>query len=162
MISLLLAMDRNRLIGKDNDLPWHLPADLAYFKRITMGHAIVMGRKTYESIGRALPGRENIVLTRDPHFSAEGCRVIHSLDEIKKIEEEQQGELFVIGGAELFNQVLSISDRLYITVIDEIFEGDTYFTEINENEWTLISSEKGITNEKNIHDHFFNVYERKK
>ncbi|MCC3357084.1 dihydrofolate reductase [Bacillus sp. REN16] len=160
MISLLLAMDKNQLIGKDNDLPWRLPADLAYFKRVTMGHAIIMGRKTYDSIGRPLPGRENIIVTRDTSYKAEGCKVIHSIDEIVKLREETDQELFVIGGAEIFKMILPYSDRLYITEIEEEFEGDTYFPAFNKNEWKVISKEKGIKDEKNPYDYTFIVYEK--
>lgn len=160
MISLLLAMDKNQLIGKDNDLPWRLPADLAYFKRVTMGHPIIMGRKTYDSIGRPLPGRENIIITRDTTYKAEGCKVIHSIDEIVKMSEETDQELFVIGGAEIFKEILPHSDRLYITEIEEEFEGDTYFPVFNKIEWKVISKEKGIKDEKNPYEYTFLVYEK--
>lgn len=160
MISLLVAMDKNRLIGKDNDLPWRLPADLAYFKRVTMGHPIIMGRKTYDSIGRPLPGRENIIVTRDTSYKMEGCKVIHSIDEILKMNEEHDHELFVIGGAEIFKEILPYSDRLYITEIDEEFEGDTYFPAFDKSEWKVISEEKGVKDEKNPYDYTFMVYEK--
>lgn len=160
MISLLVAMDKNQLIGKDNDLPWRLPADLAYFKRVTMGHPIIMGRKTYDSIGRPLPGRENIIVTRDTSYEAEGCKVIHSIEEIVKMNEQTDQELFVIGGAEIFKEILPHSDRLYITEINEEFEGDTYFPAFDKVEWKVISEEKGIKNEKNPYDYTFLVYEK--
>lgn len=161
MISLLVAMDKKRTIGKDNNLPWHLPADLAFFKRVTMGHPIVMGRKTHESIGRALPGRTNIIITRDKHYSAHGCKVIHSIEEIKNIEENKEDEVFVIGGAEIFNKAVDFADQLYITLIEDTFEGDTFFPEIVEAEWELVSKEKGIKDEKNPYDYFFLLYRRK-
>nr|WP_309100649.1 dihydrofolate reductase [Fredinandcohnia onubensis] len=160
MISLLVAMDKNQLIGKDNDLPWRLPADLAYFKRVTMGHPIIMGRKTYDSIGRPLPGRENIIVTRDTSYKAEGCKVIHSIEEIVKMNQQTDQELFVIGGAEIFKEILPHSDRLFITEINEEFEGDTYFPAFNKTEWKVISDEKGIKDEKNLYDYTFLVYER--
>ncbi|MEH7224390.1 dihydrofolate reductase [Bacillus sp. JJ1566] len=160
MISLLVAMDKNQLIGRDNDLPWRLPADLAYFKRVTMGHPIIMGRKTYDSIGRPLPGRENIIVTRDTSYTAEGCKVIHSIDEIVKMNEEIDQELFVIGGAEIFKAILPYSDRLYITEIEEEFEGDTYFPAFDKSLWKIISEEKGIRDEKNPYDYTFLVYEK--
>ncbi|MEH7388572.1 dihydrofolate reductase [Bacillus sp. JJ1521] len=160
MISLLVAMDKNQLIGKDNDLPWRLPADLAYFKRVTMGHPIFMGRKTYDSIGRPLPGRENIIVTRDTSYEAEGCKVIHSIDDIVKMSEETEKELFVIGGAEIFKEILRHSDRLYITEIEEEFEGDTYFPAFDKTEWKVISKEKGIKDEKNPYEYTFLVYEK--
>lgn len=161
MISFLVAMDQNRVIGKDNKLPWHLPADLKYFKELTMGHPIIMGRKTYESIGRPLPGRKNIVITRNKDYTAEGCTVIHSISEVKELEDKRNEELFVIGGAEIFEQTFSIADRLYITMIEETFEGDTYFPTFNEDEWIVVSKEKGVRDERNVYEHYFLVYERK-
>ena len=161
MISLLVAMDKNRVIGVNNQLPWHLPSDLAYFKRVTMGHPIIMGRKAHDSIGRVLPGRENIILTRNSNYSAPGCTVIYSVDDIKRLNAERKNEeLFVIGGAELFNHVLDFSDRLYITLIEDEFDGDTFFPEINEDEWELVSKEKGVRDEKNPYDYYFLVYDR--
>ncbi|QPA32466.1 dihydrofolate reductase [Thermaerobacillus caldiproteolyticus] len=161
MISLIVAMDNSRVIGKDNKLPWHLPADLAYFKKVTMGHPIVMGRKTFESIGRPLPGRENIIVTRNRSFQPEGCTVIHSVEGIKQIAAKRSDEVFVIGGAELFAAILPLADRLYITKIEANFPGDTFFPVFNEAEWRLISCEKGQKDEKNPYDYFFLVYERK-
>lgn len=161
MISILVAMDKNRVIGVNNQLPWHLPADLQYFKRITMGNPIIMGRKTFDSIGRVLPGRENVVLTRSENYSPPGCTIIHSVEEIKTLRaERKEEELFVIGGAELFRQVLDFTDRLYITQIEAEFEGDTFFPEINLDEWNLISKEKGIKDEKNPYEYYFLMYER--
>ncbi|MGG0187742.1 dihydrofolate reductase [Bacillus rhizoplanae] len=158
MISLLVAMDKNRLIGKDNQLPWHLPADLAYFKKVTMGHPIIMGRKTFESIGRPLPGRTNIILTRNKNYEMEGCEVIHSIDDVQKMDEQMNEEIFVIGGAEIFKEVLPFADRLYITKIEEVFEGDTFFPEINYDEWKEISVEQGVTDEKNPYTYAYHVY----
>lgn len=158
MISLLVAMDKNRLIGKDNQLPWHLPADLAYFKKVTMGHPIIMGRKTFESIGRPLPGRTNIILTRNKNYEMEGCEVIHSIDDVQKMDEQMNEEIFVIGGAEIFKEVLPFADRLYITKIEEVFEGDTFFPEINYDQWKEISVEQGVTDEKNPYTYAYHVY----
>ncbi|WP_102349298.1 dihydrofolate reductase [Bacillus sp. Marseille-P3661] len=160
MISLVVAMDKNRVIGKDNQLPWHLPADLAFFKKVTMGKPIVMGRKTHQSIGRALPGRENIILTRDKNFTAEGCTIIHHIDELNKITNNHD-EICIIGGAEIFKEVLPIIDRLYITEIEHEFEGDTFFPAIDRTNWQLVSSEKGPKDEKNPYDYYFNIYEKK-
>lgn len=161
MISLLYAMDRNRLIGKNNQLPWHLPQDLAYFKRVTMGHTIVMGRKTFDSIGKPLPGRENIIITRDKHFTSNGCKIIHSIDELLELSRNKMDEeIFVIGGAEIFKEILPYSDRLYVTNIYHEFEGDTYFPSIDENEWKMISKEPGIKDDKNPYDFDFAVYEK--
>jgi dihydrofolate reductase len=161
MISLLVAYDLNKTIGKDNQLPWHLPADLAYFKRVTMGRPIIMGRKTHDSIGRALPGRENIILTRNRSYTSEGCTVIHTLSEIKEIENQSGEEVFVIGGAEIFNEVLEIADRLYVTLIEDEFEGDTFFPSFDEKDWELISKEKGIKDEKNPYEYYYLIYDRK-
>jgi dihydrofolate reductase len=162
MISLLVAMDRNRVIGKNNQLPWHLPADLAYFKKLTMGHTIVMGRKTFESIGRVLPGRENVIVTRNPSFTKENCIIIHSIEKIKKLAAEKNDEIFIIGGAEIFKETLPFADRLYITKIEAEFPGDTFFPPFDESQWQLISCEKGPKDEKNPYDYYFLVYERKR
>nr|WP_026696042.1 dihydrofolate reductase [Peribacillus kribbensis] len=160
MISFLVAMDKNRVIGAENQLPWHLPADLKYFKEVTMGHAIIMGRKTHDSIGKPLPGRENIVLTRQRDYQAEGCRIIHDAADVKKLRNVPE-EHFVIGGAEIFSLLFPEADRLYITEIEDEFRGDTYFPEMDEKGWTLVSREKGPKDEKNPYDYYFCVYERK-
>ncbi|WP_261134109.1 dihydrofolate reductase [Bacillus sp. Marseille-Q3570] len=157
MISLLLAMGKNRVMGKDNDLPWHLPEDLKWFKRVSSGHTIIMGRKTYESIGKPLPNRKNVIVTNDKNYEAEGCVVTHSLDEALRQDGE---ELIVIGGAEIFKQVLEKASRIYLTYIDEEFEGDTYFPELDESKWKLKSKEKGIKDEKNPYDYYFMIYDR--
>ncbi|MDM5284956.1 dihydrofolate reductase [Peribacillus frigoritolerans] len=161
MISLIVAMDQNRVIGKNNKLPWHLPADLQYFKKVTMGHPIVMGRKTFESIGRVLPGRENVIVTRNQEFKAEGCVVLHDIAQIKMFADNHEEEVFVIGGAEIFKEILPFTDRLYITEIHEIFEGDTFFPEIDENEWDEISSNPGSIDEKNRFAHDFIILQKK-
>ncbi|GAA1372713.1 dihydrofolate reductase [Peribacillus frigoritolerans] len=161
MISLIVAMDQNRVIGKNNKLPWHLPADLQYFKKVTMGHPIVMGRKTFESIGRVLPGRENVIVTRNQEFKAEGCVVLHDIAQIKMFADNHEEEVFVIGGAEIFKEILPFTDRLYITEIHETFEGDTFFPEIDENEWDEISSNPGNIDEKNRFAHDFIILQKK-
>lgn len=161
MISFILAMDENRVIGKDNQLPWHLPEDLKFFKRVTMGHPIAMGRKTHDSIGRILPGRENIIITRQPNFQSEGCTIFYSVKEFVNYCSNQDNEIFVIGGAEIFNELFIYADRLYITLIHEKFEGDTFFPEFVESEWELNSCETGIKNEKNPFDYEFRIYHRK-
>lgn len=125
----IVAHDPNRLIGKGGDLPWHLPGDLAFFKKTTSGHAIVMGRKTFESIGRPLPKRENIVLTRDPHWTAEGVQVIHSPEDLAQLQLSLEGPVFIIGGAEIYHLFLPHLDELLVTKVKETFEGDTYFPE---------------------------------
>ncbi|ART76761.1 dihydrofolate reductase [Sutcliffiella horikoshii] len=158
MISIIVATDKNNLIGKDNDLPWRIPADLAYFKKVTLNSTIVMGRKTYESIGKPLPKRRNIILSRQD-FHADGCETLHSIEEVESLNVDGE-ELFIIGGAHIFMETLPIADFLYLTYIEEEFEGDTYFPEINEQDWELIYSEKGIRDEKNPYDYYFKKYKR--
>lgn len=161
MISYFVAMDQNRVIGKDNDLPWKLPADLAYFKKKTTGHTIIMGRKTYESIGRPLPNRKNVILTRDKQFSAKGCMIIHSIDDaLSLMNENEEEEYFIIGGSDLFQAFLPYVERMYITFIHEQFEGDTFFPEVDLSHWKLLSREKGKKDEKNRYDYEFLVYEK--
>lgn len=146
MISLMVAHDPNRVIGKDNQLPWHIPEDLAYFKKHTVGKGMVMGRNTYESIGRPLPKRRNIVVTRNPSYKIEGADVVRSLEQAVKIAEEVHEEVMVIGGEQIFRTVLPIADRLYITLIKKPFEGDTFFPEYGD-EWKLVSeSEEYLSN----------------
>lgn len=157
--SMILAMDKNRLIGRDNGLPWRLPADLAYFQRKTTGHAVLMGRKTFESLGRPLPNRHNVIITRDVNYRAEGCEVIHSLTEALEAYRDQ--EVFIIGGSEIYKQALPVTDKLYITWIDHEFVGDAYFPEIDSSEWVLVKDEQGITDERNPYTYYFRVYERK-
>ncbi|HLU21377.1 dihydrofolate reductase [Lederbergia graminis] len=161
MISFLWAEDENHLIGRNNDLPWRIPADLKYFKETTLGHPIVMGRKTYESIGKALPGRTNVILTRDENFEADGCIIFHTKDELLKWSKEQQKEIFITGGAEIYRLFMDVVDRLYVTKILHTFEGDTYFPEVNWDNWSLISSKPGVKDEKNPYDYEFRIYERK-
>ena len=158
MISLIAAVSKNRVIGKENRLPWKLPNDLKYFKQITLGKTIVMGRKTFESIGRPLKERRNVVLTRDLNWKHQGVEVIHSLEDIQKLCGE---EVMIIGGEELYKQTIDFADRLYITYIDHIFEGDAFFPEIDFEDWKLIKREKGIKDEENKYDYYFEVYGRK-
>ena len=160
MFSLIVAYDENRVIGFENGMPWHLPNDLKYFKSITTGKPIVMGRKAFESIGRPLPNRENIILTRDPNYEQEGCTIIHSLDELDRWKDEE--EVVIIGGAKIFEDTIQLVERMYITKIFDSFQGDTYFPSIDWNEWKEVSSQKGITDEKNKHEHVFYIFERVK
>jgi dihydrofolate reductase len=133
-ISLVVAMARNRVIGRKNAMPWRLPADIAYFKKVTMGHPVVMGRKTFESIGRALPGRKNIVVTHNREFSAPGCVVVGSLDEAWKAAGDAE-EVCVIGGTTLFMETLPLADLIHLTEVESDIEGDTYFPEFDRGEW---------------------------
>ncbi|GEK34173.1 dihydrofolate reductase [Kurthia sibirica] len=127
MISLIVAHDKNRVIGLNNQMPWHLPGDLAYFKRMTMGKPIIMGRNTFESIGRPLPGRKNIIITRNKNYEAQGASVVHSLTEAIDLAQNEHDEIMIIGGQQIFTEALPLADRLYVTLIDHEFEGDTYF-----------------------------------
>ncbi|QJR14478.1 dihydrofolate reductase [Usitatibacter palustris] len=132
--SMIVAMARNRVIGNGNGMPWHLPADLAHFKRLTMGHPIIMGRRTYEAIGKALPGRRNIVVTRTPGLNAPGCEVVDSLAAAWRMAGDS-GEVFLIGGGQLYEAALGEVDRIYLTEIDATIEGDTYFPPLVTGEW---------------------------
>jgi dihydrofolate reductase len=132
--SLVVAMARNRVIGRDNALPWRLPAELAHFKRVTLGHPVVMGRKTYESIGKPLPGRLNIVVTRNRDFRAPGCEVVGSLQEAYKAAGDAD-EVSIIGGTSLFEAALPTADRIHLTEVDAEVEGDTWFPDFDRSQW---------------------------
>jgi dihydrofolate reductase len=160
MTSFVVAIAENGVIGNDNKLLWHLPADLKFFKQTTMGHPIIMGRKTFDSIGRVLPGRRNIVITRNKDFKKEGVDVFHSVEELMKNVNTNE-ELMVIGGAEIYRLFFLTCDRLYITWVHHKFEGDTFFPEFNLEEWKEISSEKHLKDEKNAFDYTFAIYDKK-
>lgn len=160
LISLIAAMDENRVIGIDNRLPWKLPADLQYFREVTMGKPILMGRKTYESIGRPLPGRTNIVLTSDPAFTADGCTIVHSVEEGLGAAAGSE-EVMVIGGASLYRHMLPIAHRLYVTLIHAEFEGDTWFPEIEAGEWREVERVDHPADERNVYRYSFVRYERR-
>jgi dihydrofolate reductase len=162
-LSILVAMAKNRVIGKDNTLPWQLPPDLKRFKQLTMGHHIVMGRKTYESIGRPLPGRTSIIITRQPDYQVPGAIVVASIDQALKVSSEGQEigqEIFVIGGAEIYQQALELCQRIYITEIQQEFDGDTLFPELNQQEWREISREKHRLNDGGGLEYHFVVLDR--
>ncbi|MBP1999823.1 dihydrofolate reductase [Paenibacillus shirakamiensis] len=155
-ISFIWAMSRDGVIGKDNKLPWRLPADLAFFKEQTLGKTIVMGRKTWDSIGRKpLPKRRNIVLTKDLDFEAPGAEIVHSLDQIAHLD-----EVMVIGGAGVFAQMYPLANKLIVTHIDDNFEGDVYFPTIDWDHFREVSSSKGPKDERNPYDYRFVIYER--
>lgn len=160
MLSIIVAVDENRGIGNQNGLPWKLPADLKHFKEVTMGHPIIMGRKTFESIGRALPGRRNIIVTRNADFSASGCEIVHALDEALKLVGSE--DAFVIGGAEIFRQAFPVVQRMYMTEIRRAFSCDVFFPEFNMNEWREVERKQGVKDEKNPYEYYFVVYERKR
>lgn len=159
ILSSIVAVAKNNVIGGDNKLLWHLPADLKHFKNITMDHTIIMGRKTFESIGKPLPGRKNIVISRNEDFKAEGCTVINNLQKAIQLCEKEE-EVFLIGGAEIFRQSLPAVDKIYITRIDHVFEGDVHFPELNFSDWKLVKYVKFHADEKNKFDYSFAEYER--
>lgn len=162
MLSLIVAMDKNRVIGLNNDMPWHLPNDLRYFKERTTGHTIIMGRKTFESLGRVLPNRKHLVLTRSDKTFPEEVEVIHTIEDILQyVKDYPQEKIFIIGGGELFKHMLPHVNTMYITEIDEQFEGDVFFPFFDEAEWKLISKEKGPKDKKNPYDYYYLIYERK-
>lgn len=158
-LSLVVAMDENRVIGIDGGLPWHLSSDLKYFRDITMGKPIIMGRKTHESIGRPLPGRQNIVVTRNSKFEAVGCDVVSSLKAALKLVEDEP-EAMMIGGASLYIDTLPEADQLYLTEVHAEVEGDTWFPKLDSDQWKEISRTAFSADEKNDHDYSFVVYER--
>ena len=157
-VSLIAAMAENRVIGRDNQLPWRLSADLQHFKALTMGKPIIMGRKTYESIGRPLPGRTNIVITRDSAFQAEGCEVVHSIEQALAAARGFE-EVMVIGGAELYRQMLDHADRLYLTLVRAEVEGDALFPELGQ-QWHEVERESRKADDKNQFDYDFVILER--
>jgi dihydrofolate reductase len=141
MISIIVAIAKNGVIGDKNTLLWHLREDMIHFRTITSGHPVVMGRKTYDSIGRPLPKRTNVVITRDTELQIEGCTMAHSLTEAVEMFDNSE-EVFIIGGAQIYSQAMPIADRLYLTIIDKEYEGDSSFPEIDYNSWRQISCEK--------------------
>ncbi|HEY0635510.1 MAG TPA: dihydrofolate reductase [Gammaproteobacteria bacterium] len=160
LISLIWAMDDNRLIGVDNRLPWKLPADMQWFRRHTLGKTIVMGRKTFESFGgRPLPQRTNIVVTRDKSYQAPGAVVVHSIEEALQAAAHEQ-ELFIIGGASFYEQMLSRAKRLYITQVHGAFSGDAWFPPVDMRHWRLLASEESGIDAKNGYACTFTIYER--
>ncbi|MDH3513728.1 MAG: dihydrofolate reductase [Gammaproteobacteria bacterium] len=159
-VSLIAAMAENRVIGVDNALPWRLPADLRHFRRLTTGHHVIMGRRNYESIGKPLPDRTNIVVTRNPAYHAPGCLVSHSLRQtLQDIQDDP--EVFVIGGAEIYRQALGDADRIYLTLVHANIAGDTYFPEFDLREWQEISRTRHEPDENNPYPYSFVTYDRK-
>lgn len=159
MISLIAAMARNRIIGKDNDMPWHLPADLAHFKRVTMGKPVIMGRRTYESIGFPLPGRKNVVITRNADYAPEGVVVVNSV-EAALSEVSDADEVMIIGGGQLYREMLPHADRLYLTQIQADIVGDTEFPDYTVFEWEEIDREVYEADDKNAYDLEFVTLEK--
>jgi len=158
-IALIVAMAENRVIGRNNQLPWRIPADLRHFKALTLGKPVIMGRKTYESIGRPLPGRDNIVITADSGYQAEGCQVVHSVEQALEAAGSCE-EAMIIGGANLYRQTLENADRLYLTLVKAEPEGDTWFPEIELQQWREIERQAHTADESNEYDYDFVVLER--
>lgn len=160
-ISIIVAITENNIIGRQNGLPWHLPADLKYFREKTTGHHIVMGRKTFESIGggRPLPNRTSIIITNQNDYKAEGCLIAHSMEEAISLAKNET-ELFIIGGRQIYEQSLPIADLMYITRIHKTIEGDTFFPEFSSDQWKLKESNFRAADEKNNYDMSFQVFEK--
>ena len=171
IISLIAAISRNSVIGRDNKLVWDMPADMKHFRDTTRGHTVIMGRKTFESIGRPLPDRKNIVITRDTNYSRDGIYVVNSLEEAlrlaglehgKEFEENQdEVEVFILGGGEIFKQTIDIANKLYITIIDTEIDGDSFFPEIVESNWKVESREDHDSDDKNAFPYSFITYIKK-
>lgn len=157
-ISLIASMDKNRVIGYKNKIPWYIKEDLAYFRRMTLGNVVVMGRKTYQSIDKYLDGRINVILTRNDNFHIPGYIICHSVGEV--LDKFKNISIFVIGGAEVFSNFIKIANKLYITLVDYNFEGDTYFPEIDFTIWKETSRRVGNKDEKTPYNYYFLVYER--
>ena len=163
IISAIAAMDENYVIGYKNQLPWYLPADLQHFKNITSGHPVLMGRKTFESIGKPLPNRTNIIMTRDASFRAEGCITVTSIQQALAVaSKENKKEIFVIGGAQIYAQLLPYIQRIYLTVIHDQFEGDTFFPELVDGEWEEIENTPHMPDGDNAFAYSFITLERRK
>lgn len=160
-VSLIAAMSRERAIGADNKMLWHLPKELAHFKRTTLNKTVLMGRKTYESIGKSLPNRRNVILTRQTGLQLEGCDIVHSVEEA--LQKYGDDELMITGGGEIYQLFMQFADRLYLTEVDvNIANADAFFPEFDENQFQLISSEKVGKDEKNKYSFTIHTYDRVK
>ena len=163
MLSIVVAVDENNVIGKDNSLPWHLPNDLKYFKKVTLTESktMIMGRKTFESLKTLLPGRKHIILTKNKNFNVEDSNVeiINKIDTLNPLINDKK-EYFVIGGGEIFSLLLPYTEKIYMTKIHHNFSGDTFFPKINRCDWNTAKEIKGITDEYNIYNHTFLILNR--
>ncbi|MBW3777251.1 type 3 dihydrofolate reductase [Aeromonas veronii] len=161
-ISMIAAMAYDRVIGKDNQMPWHMPADLAHFKRVTLGKPVLMGRKTFESIGRPLPGRRNLVISRNPDYQADGIEVVGSVEAaLALLADNEVAEVMVIGGGHLYAELLPKADCLYLTRIELEVEGDTRFPAFADEQWQCVEREVHQADEKNPHPYRFETWLRK-
>jgi dihydrofolate reductase len=160
MVTIMAAIAANNALGKNNQLIWHLPADLKRFKKTTLNHAVIMGRKTYESLGKPLPNRINIVITRDKNYKVEGCVIVNSLKEALKAAAEVDENPFILGGAEIYKQAMPFADKLDITFVHHQFEADVYFPEIDKTIWKETSRENFKADENNKYDYSFVTFER--
>lgn len=162
IVSCIVAIGKNNAIGVDNDLPWHLPADLKFFKETTRGHYVIMGRKSYESIGRPLPGRTNLIVTRQKNYDNSGIFVFDSIaSAIKMAQDDGQSEVFILGGSTIYEQTQNLWNKLYITRVDaEINNATAFFPDIKFEDWTLEWQESHKADEKNKYDYQFNLYTR--
>lgn len=158
-ISLIVALANNYCIGNNNQLPWRQSADLQHFKKLTLGKPVIMGRKTFESIGRPLPNRPNSIITRDKNYSAPGCEIYHSL-EAALTAYKNSPEVMIIGGAQIFEQALPLATRMYLTWIDTTIDGDAFFPQFNKNAWQEVSREFHSADNKNEFDYIFTKFER--
>jgi dihydrofolate reductase len=162
VLKILVAFDENRVIGKNNTLIWHLPADLKRFKALTTGHVIIMGRKTFESIGKPLPNRTTIVISRQADLQIEGAIIAHSVEEaILKAKSVTREDIFIVGGAEIYALSLPLADQILVTQLHDIFEGDAFFPEIPLDTWEVSERERGVTDEKNAYQYSYLTYSRK-
>ncbi|MDT8887573.1 dihydrofolate reductase [Aquirufa regiilacus] len=162
MLKILVAFDENRVIGKNNTLIWHLPADLKRFKTLTTGHVIIMGRKTFESIGKPLPNRTSIVISRQADLQIDGAIIAHSVEEaILKAKSITREDIYIVGGAEIYALSLPLADQILVTQLHDIFEGDAYFPEIPTETFEVAEKERGITDEKNAYQYSYITYTRK-
>ncbi len=159
-ISIIAAMSANRAIGLENRLPWHLPEDLKRFKALTMNHHIVMGRKTYDSIGKPLPGRNTVIVTRNVDYAVPGCIAVNSIDAALTVSYGDE-EVFFVGGADLYRQALDIANRIYLTEIQRVFDGDAFFPEFDPNQWSETSRERHRTEGDNGFEYHYVIYDRK-
>jgi dihydrofolate reductase len=162
MVTLVVAIGKNGEMGKDNKMPWHMPKDLKHFKEITSGYPVIMGRKTYESIGKALPNRTNIVVSRRENWFEEGILIVGSLKEALKFAQKINESVMVIGGADIFKQTMDIADTLEVTLVDSEFDADTFFPTINTKVWKLTTEEFHTKDEKNRFDFSFKTYKKDK